>query len=221
MKIVPTETSLVVAGAWNPAILTPAWVIKHGLNKEESKCKVQVFLPAAAQGIVFEWPKYTLADLSFIVRSDAFVLLPPEHNTENFEFLQEIASRILKALPHTPITGVGHNFEYREQNPSAKDLKVFTDSRQDLADEMPAGWEATTALVAASFRNATGNVVVNIQRQFDVSAIAMKFNFHHAVTAIDQAVAVLEGRDGYARMTQSLKTAQHLADALYGGAQGE
>jgi hypothetical protein len=34
MNIAPEETSLVIAGAWNAAILTPAWVIKYGLLKD-------------------------------------------------------------------------------------------------------------------------------------------------------------------------------------------
>jgi hypothetical protein len=33
MELIPSETSLVIAGAWNVAILNPTWVQKHGLEK--------------------------------------------------------------------------------------------------------------------------------------------------------------------------------------------
>ncbi len=32
MDLISSETSLVVAGAWNAAILTPEWVQKHGFE---------------------------------------------------------------------------------------------------------------------------------------------------------------------------------------------
>jgi hypothetical protein len=218
MNIAPEETSLVIAGAWNAAILTPAWVIKYGLLKDGGTA--QVFFPTAP-GAIFQAPRFNLGDLSFTVLPNALVLLPSEHKAEHLSFLEEVAARMLSALPHTPVTGVGHNFEYRDHDPSSRYLKVFTDSRQDLADEMPLGWEATAAAVASSFKNASRKALVNIQRQLDGGMITMKFNFHCDVTSVDRAVEVLEGKDGYARMTQNLETAEHLVNTLYGGPQGD
>jgi hypothetical protein len=40
MELIPSETTLVVAGAWNMAILTPAWVQKHGLLKTDERVQV-------------------------------------------------------------------------------------------------------------------------------------------------------------------------------------
>ena len=42
MELIPAKTSLVVAGAWNAAILTPAWVLQHAFHKspqEPPRCR--------------------------------------------------------------------------------------------------------------------------------------------------------------------------------------
>ena len=47
MQLVPSETSLVVAGAWNPAILSPTWVLRHGLDRPAGQAEpIQVYVPA-------------------------------------------------------------------------------------------------------------------------------------------------------------------------------
>jgi len=73
MQIVSTETSLVIAGAWNIAILTPGWVLKYGLQQKGDE-HVQVFFPAGS-GALFGFPRYQLKDFSFVVRPDASLML--------------------------------------------------------------------------------------------------------------------------------------------------
>ena len=69
---------------------------------------------------------------------------------------------------------------------------VFSRSRQDLADAMPEGWQATAAAVISSFKNASETVHVNIQRQWDAALVSVKLNFHHPVASVEQARAILE-----------------------------
>lgn len=221
MKLFHEETSLVLAGAWNPAILTPHWVLQYGLEKElDGTNRYQAFLPTGL-GLVFEAPRYVLDELTFSVRPDALIIVPKSEAHESLASAEDVASRMLDQLRHTPVGGVGHNFEFREQNPQPGQLDVFTRSRQDLADEMPDGWEPTTAAVIASFTNTAKTVVINVQRAFEGDAIIVKVNFHHAVTSVEQAISVLKGENGYLRMTQNFELACDLLTKLYGDMENE
>ena len=165
MQIVPEETSLVVAGAWNPAILTPAWVLQHGLGRQEPS-QVQVFMPAGFGG-VFELPRYVLDQFTYVVRPDSLVLTPTQHTPGSLEAVERSVFKMLEVLRHTPVNGVGHNFEFRQQDPAITNLDVFTKSRQDLADYIPDGWSPQAVSIASSFANTSQNTVLNIQRSFD------------------------------------------------------
>ncbi len=215
MDLIPSETSLVVAGSWNAAILTPAWMLQHGFQRDAGEpSNVQVFLPAV-QGAVFEFPRFVLDELSYVVRPDTLLILPSDSTPERFVLAEQVTARVVRVLSHTPITGIGHNFEFREAEPAPQEVAVFTGSRQDLVDQMPEGWAPAGVVITSSFKNGAETVHVNIQRQWDGGAISVKFNFHHPVSDVDQAIAVLEGTGGYLKMAQNLEFAKTVIASLY------
>jgi hypothetical protein len=221
MKLHHDETSLVLAGAWNPAILTPPWVLQHGLGKKlDGTNTYQTFLPTGF-GLIFEAPRYVLEELTYSVRPDSLILVPKSESTENLISVEDVAARLLTQLNHTPIGGIGHNFEFREQNPKPAQLDIFSHSRQDLADNMLDGWESTTAVIIASFTNVEKTAVISVQRVFEGNSIVIKINFHHPVTDVAQAISVLKGEMGYSRMSQNLEFARVLLTKLYGDLDNE
>jgi hypothetical protein len=215
MDLIPSETSLVVAGSWNAAILTPAWMLQHGFNRAAGEpARVQVFLPAV-QGAVFDFPRFSLDEFSYVVRPDALLIAPSESTEERFASAEQVTARVVRVLAHTPVTGIGHNFEFRDGAPTPQDVAVFTGARQDLVDQMPGGWAPAGAVIASVFKNEAETVHVSIQRQWDGGAISVKFNFHHPIANTDQAIAVLEGTGGYARMSENLDLARRVITSLY------
>lgn len=221
MDLIPSETSLVIAGAWNAAILTPAWVQQHGLNRPIGEPgRVQVFLPAM-QGATFEFPRYSLDEFTYVVRPDTLIVAPNGATPDRFEVAETAIARILRVLPHTPISGIGHNFEFRDVAPTPGDVAVFTASRQDLVDQMPAGWEPAGIVIASTFKNLAETVQVNIQRQWDGGSLSVKFNFHHIVPNMEQAIAVLEGTNDYLQMAGNLELARRLIGSLYGNGKND
>src|SRR5258708_10953272 len=116
MTLNPGETSLVVAGAWNPAILTPPWVLRFGLGRPDSQEPVQIAM-LAGQGVVFDFPRYTLPEFSYVVRPDTLIFVPSTQTAGQFANVEDAAAAMLENLPHTPVNGIGHNFEFRDANP--------------------------------------------------------------------------------------------------------
>jgi hypothetical protein len=91
MKLVEKETSLVVTGAWNAAIVTPEWLLRYGLQKAEGvEAQVQVQIPTG-QGMVFEFPRYTFEDITIQIRPDALVIRPHEASQPSLDKLAWLA----------------------------------------------------------------------------------------------------------------------------------
>ncbi|MBT9597050.1 MAG: hypothetical protein IV094_13795 [Vitreoscilla sp.] len=215
MKLFPAETSLVVAGAWNPAILTPAWVARHGLGADPETVKVQAFLPAVS-GFQVGAPKFGLTEFSYTVAGGSLLLLPAAIDEASLDLLERVLRGVLDQLRHTPLGGLGHNFEFRDEAPEPATVEAFTLARRDLVNHMPAGWAPASTDIAATFANEAGTVLINVQRHFDASGSTIRFNFHHPASTVEEALNLLAGQGGYKRMHENLQFAHRLVRELFG-----
>lgn len=212
MQAVLQETSVVIVGAWNPAILTPAWLLQHAVQQPDIQAHmVQAVFPALLNG-AFDFPRFTLPGFTYTARNDVMILLPEALNQASLDTVEGVAARILSQLSHTPIGGVGHNFEFRHTPVEDEWLVPFNNSQIDLVDAV-GGWDVSRTTLATSFTN--GNVAVNIQRYTEGKTFVVKFNFHHPVTSAADAQRVMLG-DGYHRSWQNFQTARDIVVSLYG-----
>jgi hypothetical protein len=212
MRAVLQETSLLIAGAWNPAILTPAWLLQHAMQQPDIQAHmVQAVFPTTLNG-AFDFPRFALPGFTYTARNDAMVLLPEALTQVALDTVENVAARILDKLSHTPIGGVGHNFEFRHEPVEDEWLVPFHNSQIDLVDAAD-GWDVSRTTLATSFIN--GNVAVNIQRYTEGETFVVKFNFHHPVTSAADARRIMLG-DGYQRSWQNFQTACGIVAKLYG-----
>ena len=200
MELIPSETTLVVAGAWNVAILNPAWVQKYGLEKSDGL--VQVAIPAAMGGIV-DFPRYTIGEIQYLIRPDWLQISSATSSKLAFEKMESFASKILAQLPHTPVSGVGHNFTFIDRTPPTALLSRFTNANQDITDKLGRDFQIASASVAVTIANQEKSVFTNITRTFEAEIVMVKVNVHHPATSIKQ-VDMLSGTGGYRRMDDNL-----------------
>lgn len=214
MKLVADETSLVVAGAWNTAIVTPDWILKFGLQREPgAETRIQAFIPAGA-GMFFGFPKFAFDGVVMAVRPDALVFSPKDMDKSCMEGIERLASNTVAALTHTPVSGVGHNFEFRDPDPNPESLGAFTNSQVDLIDAVPPGWGPIGSTLATSLQ--LGETVVNVTRAFVGGQLSVKFNFHHPVVDVEQVTRVLTGQGGYKTFFDNYGIARELITKMYG-----
>jgi hypothetical protein len=212
MQAVLQETSIVIAGAWNPAILTPAWILQHAVQQPDIQAHmVEAIFPTMLNGAL-DFPRFTLPGFTYTTRPDALIVLPGALAQASFETAEDIASRVLGQLSHTPIGGVGHNFEFRHLQAEYEWLNLMNESQLSLVDAV-GGWDVSRTTLATSFSN--GNVVMNIQRYTEGTSFVVKFNFHHPVTSAAEAQKVMVG-SGYQRAWQNFQTARTIVEKLYG-----
>lgn len=108
MNIEALDWSVVIAGYWNQAILTPAG-IAYRLFKKPKDTPVQVEIPL--DGIA----PYRVRDGSIIIMAQPkrlhIIAEPPCY--ENLERALQIASVALTELPETPVQAAGFNIIYQ------------------------------------------------------------------------------------------------------------
>ena len=185
IKPLDEERTLVIAGAWNPAILSPNWVAKEILrlpvdNNFQVGMQLSVNDPSQPVGFQFEGIAYVPA-LNMLM----FRLLP------GFDVGKSIgaAARILELLPHTPVSGVGFNLAYEIENCSEGLLKTFSagsavpnyldDNQAELVKQ---GWGATVS---------TKNRLINMTCKHEGGKVRIGFNVHIEVGSADAASTAL------------------------------
>jgi hypothetical protein len=157
---------VVLAGHWNRMIFTPEWIADNLFKQDVVETEIallpgfparyrhpQVLMEAARQGLVFR---------------------PRFDTDESLKMAEEMASTALRDLPNTPLSGVGINFSFNEQNPPVDLLKLF--SIGDTSAIEKRGWEVpVTALV----RKLTGDQgTLNLTLGYDGSAVTIDMNYH-------------------------------------------
>jgi hypothetical protein len=213
MQAILQEASLVIAGAWNPAILTPPWVLQHAMQQPSANAPmVQAMFPAGLNG-AFDFPRFSMPGFAYTARNDSVIFLPETLSEDAMNIVEAVAERILTQLSHTPIGGVGHNFEFQHNPAQDAWLEPFTNSQTSLVDAV-GGLEVSRTTLATSFVSAQG-VSVNIQRYAAAGTIGIKFNFHHSVANAADARHVTIGA-GYERFWANYQTARRIIEQLYG-----
>ncbi|MFA6962939.1 MAG: hypothetical protein WC205_19455 [Opitutaceae bacterium] len=175
--------SLVIPGSWNRQILTPAWLGGAGEVTTSQDIGVEVAIDdiTAPRRILFE-------ELILEVASARLVLKPQTINDEVLKRIQNIATKILEKLPHTPIRGLGVNFAYRESEPTDK-LKAlfnFTDSTSVAAEE----WTVQSSTVQREL--VKNNQVLNFRASYmRDNSVEFLANYHFEAKSSRAAIEAL------------------------------
>ena len=186
MQLIDTETSLVILGNWNPAILQPDWLVRHGFDTEAELAVQLEFSPIA--GIP---PRFTIEGLRILATND-HVLLNPEQTTVHFlELTENVGRSMLHRLSHTPIRAFGQNFQFSEENVSQDFARLF-DISDNLAEQLNFPIDVRDTTLISSY--GIGETTLNFTRKLLADGTArLNFNFHYDVTSASNARELLEG----------------------------
>ncbi|MCX7178655.1 MAG: hypothetical protein NTX56_07750 [Proteobacteria bacterium] len=177
IKRLEDQWTLVIAGAWNPAILSPNWVAKEVLKlavDSNFQVGMQVAINDPSQPIGFEFEGIAYAPALNVLMFH----LKPELDREK---MVGAAAKILELLPHTPITGIGFNSGFEIECGIDDLLKSFsagtsipdflTDADAQLVKQ---GWGATVA---------TKDRLINMTCKLEAGKVSIGFNVHMEVTS--------------------------------------
>lgn len=189
MRLIEGSVTLVLAGAWNGAILTPAWVAKYGLEKEGT-VSVTLTQPVGQHlGYGAATPTYSLEGLQYSINPNGLVLSPLTTDPGGLELVQRVAQRVLAALPHTPLAAIGCNVGF-EADDLERTIDAFRSLQRGVVDAAPEGWASSGNLVRTTLSK--DGSTLNIDQAFDGAKAGIQFNFHTPITSGESAMRTIE-----------------------------
>jgi len=193
MQAVPEKSTLVLAGAFNPAILTPPWIARNILDRPEGE-QFPVQMLAQIAGFT-QLPRFSFDGLSFSPSFQNVTFFLQGLDDSACERVCDVASRILRLLPHTPVIGVGFNFGFTTQQPGVGLLRLLAVSTAG-ADALAEGSE----ILSRSWVNLVRwqGALVTVQAQISGADTAVNLNFHYEVQTAAAADQILQRQNVYA-----------------------
>jgi hypothetical protein len=189
MEPVDDKTTIVIAGSFNPAILSPQWIGKYVLDPPiTDEFPVEVFAPLGPGPAT----RFNAPGLAYSPSFQGITFHLEGLDSAARQRVCDMAARILNLLPHTPVTGVGFNFGFRDANPGVEQLRLLSIS-PTFAEALGDGAE----VVGRNWLNLAtwGEAFVTVQTGIRGSEFSLDLNFHHPVKDARGAEAVLAAAD--------------------------
>lgn len=208
MNLVPEKLTIVVAGAFNPAILVPPWVGRYGLGyPPQQTFQVEMLAPVAGIGGM---PRYSFDGISYSPNFQSVTFYLAGLDTPGCQRVVDAVARMLRELPHTPVSGIGFNFAFNVAEPDEALLQLLS-SHAGMIEAFPGGGE----VVSRSWSNVVAwqGALVTVQCQRDNAGVLIDANFHHNTTSAVGAAEVVSVADCYQRY---FNAAVGLAQSLSG-----
>lgn len=180
MNIEPLNWSVVIAGYWNQAILTPAG-ITYRLFKKPEGTPIQVEIPL--DGLA----PYRVRDGSIVVMGQQKKLHistePPSY--ENLQRALEIADIALKELPETPVYAAGVNILYKIEDISEIILKYMTSEIDEALSDK--NYQIATRILRRSINWRQGKL--NLEITYDEQSLGgISLNFERQSKKINDLI---------------------------------
>jgi len=205
MIIHDTSTAIVIVGAWNPAILSPEWLVRWAFARQQGE---QVQVQMEFSSTPKSSPTFTIEQIVFIP-SETKLIVRPERSTEELVARAELAAqRVLENLPHTPIRAFGENFEFTEEHASEADLLTFQFDDQFSNSPELEGLERNEISIMDSYH--ADNHLVRLTRTLKGNSLNIKLNFHYDTPSAARARELITGT-----FVQNLNRACRLVAGVY------
>ncbi len=172
MKIQTATDVLVIVGGWNPSIiLNPEWLNRYLFpEKQEFSLEIPVFMG---------FPQISTETIRISLKGSKLCISPLKEVDLLLDFIEELGIKLADFLPHTPVTAMGVNFSFVEDE---SDDPITSDSRERRAIEQSMGTiEEEQHRYSLKHETATMNLV--IRKPSKVGRI-YDFNFHYSLESL-------------------------------------
>lgn len=181
MKVTPKDWNVIVAGQWNPAILSPSGIGKHLLGlPEETVMEVQVPLNVIAPPMVKHQALKIIPDYKQL-RIDAV-----NNDLAGLGESRSIAVKALETLPLTPVVAAGYNIRYRIQSPEPNFFELIACPFDIVLSNNT--FVIKSRNIRRSLEWKDGRINLHISKQESDSEYEIAFNFHRESLKVQDLV---------------------------------
>lgn len=191
--------NIVLSGHWDALIFTPDWIRTHVASAKE----VGVDLPTVAALP----PRLIFDGIYLLVVENKLLLGARKPDDAALGHMEEAASRVLKLLPHTPLTATGVNFAFVEEQPGAL-AKAMTPHEADAIASAKLQLRGGTVRRSALLGEQAINWTLEPREQ---GKTLLSFNFHFDTPSASQALSSLR-----MSLVKLKSQAYELCNKLYG-----
>jgi hypothetical protein len=185
VKAIADKTTVVLAGSFNPAILTPQWVAVHGLGQPAGQeFQVEMISPVGGAGAT----RFSFDGLSYSAGFRNVTLHLDGTQPAQCRASLRAAANILAQLPHTPVAGLGFNFAFSVDEPPDELLSLLT-THDGMTDSFPIAPE----VVARKWGNTVkwNDALVTVGCELVGGQAFITFNFHYSTASAKDAETIL------------------------------
>lgn len=184
MQTKPSSFSIVLAGKWNPAIITPPWILAN-LLEDNQQIEIEFSLS-------FDIPsRFKINNITISPSIDRIILVSNDGSDESLELIELIAIKLCNILSHTPLVAVGINFSFIETLNKELLLPLFTFSDANKLDDN--NWEVSNQSIKRTLKKETYNINLTINMDNETN-FSFDFNHHYIAINSDQVSACLLGK---------------------------
>ena len=181
MKIQNENTSIVMAGSWNQQILTPKW-LKNNKITDQEKIQIEVAINNPSLPIRFK-----LENVYLNISQPKVIIYPIEETEDSYNSAECVATQLLEILNHTPLVGIGYNFQFIEEKPDKKLVDRFIFKDEEIINNLRGTVKERVIKRQLSINDKLLNLTMLLDSK---EALIVDFNWHFnsdsAVDAKDQ-----------------------------------
>lgn len=168
MNVEKVDWNVVVAGFWNPAILTPAGIARRLFGLPEG---TPVLVEVSTNGVAPYRVKHD--NLTVTAEMGRLVVNADAPTYELLDCARKAAAKAIKGLPDTPLTAAGYNVRVQINDPQDALLSAAGCPLDNLISD--AGFTIGTRILHRSLEMEIGSLNLSIQQDANVR---VELNFH-------------------------------------------
>ena len=179
MAVQPADWSVVIAGRWNRAILTPSGIAKRLFGLSEGK-PVEVAVPL--DGVSPYIVKHPMQQIAAMTDEGRLLIRASRPDYETLGHAMAAGVNALASLPETPVSAAGFNINFRSKEVTSEMASLLvSESEKALVD---AGFKPVARTLGRSLEHGAG--ALNVTVAGSVDSFGLSLNFHRASEVVDE-----------------------------------
>lgn len=188
MKSLAGSWNIVLVGSWNPAIINPNWIGRHVFNKTDLLFELLVPVMGNQRIMRFAEERVQVA-----LEGGRLLISPTSLTKQSMVTAENIATKVLELLVHTPISACGINYGFEATTPAERLTWVSRlGDHEQLTDLLTI--KETTIQRRLEGVSVHGDPVLNLKlSDRRDGGFQIDFNYHYDVESSTQAAERVRG----------------------------